>query len=321
MPCRSRGVLAALGAALLAVAPAMGADAVRGAPAAAATPVQPRASGELRDCPDCPRMVVVPPGELALRVFIVDDKGVPVPPEFETRTLHLPYPYAIGKYEVTFGEFARFVAATGHKIAPGCNRVEPTNGAFTRNPDATWRNPRADGKVPRDDEPVRCVRWYDAQAYVEWLGRETGVHYRLPTVEEFQYAAQGGSESLFFWGDDIDDACRYANVFDQSAELGPGWTRPSANCNDGFAEVAPVGSFQPNRFGLYDMIGNVSEWLADCFPDSLEHPERGDQCYRRGSRGGSWRHPPLAYRVGFPARGRPYTTTAIFGFRVARDMS
>ena len=95
---------------------------------------------------------------------------------------------------------------------------------------------------------------------------------------------------------------------------------PSANCSDGYAEVAPVGSFQPNRFGLYDMVGNVSEWLSDCFPDSLEHPERGDPCYRRGSRGGSWRHPPLPYRVGFPSRGRPYTTTSIFGFRVARDM-
>jgi formylglycine-generating enzyme required for sulfatase activity len=307
------GVVALLGVSLTSMT-GQAADAPAKTAAGAKPPV------EFQDCPTCPTMVVVPAGELTLRVSIVNDKGQPIPPEVETRKLHLPYPYALGKYEVTFAQFSQFVAATNHKIAPGCNRVEPKSGSLSRTPSVNWRNPRDDGKLPRDDEPVRCVRWYDAQAFVEWLSRETGVHYRLPTVDEFQYAAQAGSESWFFWGDNLDDACRYANVFDRSVEMGPGRPKPSANCSDGYAEVAPVGSFEPNRFGLYDMVGNVSEWLSDCFPNSLEHPERGDQCYRRGSRGGSWLHPPLPYRVGFPSRGRPYTISAIFGFRVARDL-
>ena len=107
-----------------------------------------------------------------------------------------------------------------------------------------------------------CVSFEDAQAYIRWLNRKTGQHYRLPTEAEWEYAARAGTTTRRYWGDKPDDACQYANVADQSAKkVFPGWA--VHHCDDGYVYTAPVGSFQRNRFGLHDMLGNVWDRTQD----------------------------------------------------------
>src|ERR1700730_5304953 len=100
-----------------------------------------------------------------------------------------------------------------------------------------------------------CVNWTDAKAFLIWLSQKTGAHYRLLTEAEWEYAARAGSTTRYFFGDDRKDFCRYGNGADQSSGI-------SGNlpCSDAFTYTAPVGSYSPNKFGLYDMLGNVRQW-------------------------------------------------------------
>ncbi len=120
----------------------------------------------------------------------------------------------------------------------------------------------------RDDHPVACVSWNDLQAYIAWLNRETGKRYRLPTKAEWEYAARGGTSTARFWGEDPDRACRYANIADTTKlPKGSQWNRKH-DCSDGHAFAAPVGSFQANPYGLYDMLGNLLEWTCSAYKGS-----------------------------------------------------
>ena len=109
------------------------------------------------------------------------------------------------------------------------------------------------------------VSWYGAVAYIDWLNQETetGKKYRLPTEAEWEYAARAGTSTVRFWGDSPDDACQYANVYDQTSKKENGYSWKNHNCDDGYSNTAPIGSFLANSFGLHDMLGNVWEWCAD----------------------------------------------------------
>ena len=206
--------------------------------------------------------------------------------------------FAIGKYDITFDEYDQFAYATGRPL-PG---------------DQGWGRGR---------RPVINVSWEDATAYAEWLSKMTGKPYRLPSEAEWEYAARAGSEKARFWGDDLNQACQYANVADQSFRQA-GYGGEIFDCNDHYAaETAEVGSFKANGFGLYDMLGNVWEWVQDAWHDNYEGALvdgsvwEGEKGGPRVVRGGSWTSVPRrvrgAARIWDPPRDRYFG----LGFRLA----
>ena len=194
--------------------------------------------------------------------------------------------FAMSKYEVTFKEYDVFTDATGRE------RVFDSGG---------WG---------RGLRPVRHVSWYDAIAYTEWLSEQTGDRYRLPTEAEWEYAARAGTETAYSWGNEIG--------------------RNRANC-DGCASLwdgertALVGSFKANGWGVYDMHGNVWEWVQDCWNDNYEGaPTDGTarlsgDCGRRVRRGGSWEAEPGALSSATRGRSPADLRLSFIGFRVARS--
>lgn len=294
------------------------------AAAAVAFPLQLPPGARFQDCADCPELVVIAPGQFAMG----HAGGEPDRPEGPTRLVTLRRAFALGRFEVTVAQFAAFVADTGYSPDAGCNgpNYSGQGPVWIWNAAANWRNPAGDGRAPQPDEPVTCVSWRDSQAYVQWLSRRTGQHYRLPTEAEWEFAARAGSRGEFPWGDDPDAACTHANVFDLSVQAS---TRnaPPAQCNDGHAGIAPVGAYAPNAWQLHDMIGNVWEWVEDCYemPYPADGPVDGSAqvksgCDRHGSRGGSWISAIERQRPTFRGRDPSSRTSQIFGFRVARDL-
>lgn len=303
---------------------ALSAAVIGGIAAIAATQVP--ASGEAgpepwRDCDDCPEMITIPAGTFVMGWDGGEEGRYEGPPHEVT----VERAFALGRFEVTHGQFAQFIAATGHQPEPGCK-------VYPQQPDVPdekfgWQDPGY-GRAPAEDEPVACVSWLDAKAYVNWLAEKTGAPYRLPTEAEWEYAARGGATTAFYWGDDADEGCGYANMYDQSG-LSNGFKWAAAACDSGFAKVSPVGALKPNAFGLHDMLGNVWEWLEDCYvvpypegavtQDAVQ-PAEGAACDRRSVRGGSWITRPDRNTVTWRGRDPENTYFSMFGFRVARDL-
>ncbi|WP_316368099.1 nSTAND1 domain-containing NTPase [Candidatus Thiodiazotropha sp. CDECU1] len=200
-------------------------------------------------------------------------------------------PFYLGKYEVTFADYTVFANATGRELPD----------------DEGWG---------RDRRSVINVTWADAVAYAEWLSQQTGKRYRLPTEAEWEYAARAGSTTNYSWGDDI----RQDNkVWANCDGCGSQW--------DG-KQTAPVGSFEPNAFSLYDMAGNVWEWTQDCWHDDYQNaPSDGSAwleseqviCGRRVVRGGSWNGVPRSLRSAYRVRFNPVVRFDFLGFRLAQD--
>ena len=277
----------------------------------------PRTPGStFRDCDNCPDMVVIAAGS-----FVMGAPG-----ETGAVAIQIPHAFALGRREVTRGEYARFIADSGHEPRPGCRTWDPLLARFNDDARRGWQNP-ATPAAPLDDHPVTCVTFTDARAYVEWLARKTGERYRLPSEAEWEYAARGGTTSLRPWGDAPEDGCESANTYDVTADAAYhlGW--PHAGCRDGFADLAPAGLLQADAFNLHDMIGNVQEWVQDCATDSYVGRPRDARawewlggCRRRIQRGGSWLTPPdaslIANRVAVPEGDHSDDA----GFRIARDL-
>lgn len=271
-----------------------------------------------RDCADCPAMVVIPPGRFSM--------GSPAgeagrfADEGPQHAVAIRRAYAAGRYEVTRGQFAAFAQATGYAAA-GCH--EWNGGYWEKNDALSWRNP---GFAQSDDDPVVCVSWQDARAYADWLARRSGKRYRLLTEAQWEYAARAGSAASRPWGEHAAAACGHGNVADASARSGvsgaSSWT--THECDDGKAHTAPVGSYQPNAFGLYDMIGNAWEWTEDCWNAGYaDAPANGaarlsGDCAQRVLRGGSWFNTPQSARSASRYRSPVDFRFNCYGFRVAR---
>ncbi|RUM94763.1 MAG: hypothetical protein DSZ28_01395 [Thiothrix sp.] len=195
-----------------------------------------------------------------------------------------PNVFFLGRYEVSFAEYEQFVNAT--------NRQLPS--------DSGWG---------RDRRPVMNVSWHDASAYTQWLSDQTGQHYRLPSEEEWSFAASSGTQTAYWWGDNI----------------GKG----KANCSDCGSEwdgnmTAPVGSFKPNFFGLYDTAGNVWEWVQDCSDKTKTYTDdtiaQTEQCNERVFLGGAWNSKASALTSSKRNGDGPELLYRYVGFRVARDI-
>ena len=206
--------------------------------------------------------------------------------------------FSIGRYEVTNAQYRQF---------------KPKHNSGS-----------AQGNTLNDDkQPVVNVSWDDAVAYAKWLSQQTGQTYRLPTEAEWEYAARAGSNQSRFWGNSLDDACKYANVGDQTAKkLWPTWT--AFPCNDGYAVSAPVGSFAPNGYGLYDMLGNVWEWCEDVYnSEAYSKLPKDNPVYQgmgeyRVIRGGGWSNGPMGVRSSNRVRLFPDFSHHSLGFRLVK---
>ena len=186
--------------------------------------------------------------------------------------VHITHPFYLGAHEVTVGQFRRFVEATGYRTdaekggqpfahgKTGGYAVDADGKGGWRE-DATWRNP---GFPQTDAHPVVLVSWNDAHAFCRWLSRTEGKQYRLPTEAQSEYACRGGTDTVYWWGDDGDTSGRVANVADQCLKRKYP-SRPVMPMDDGYVYTSPVGTFRANPFRLHDMIGNVWEWCEDWY--------------------------------------------------------
>jgi formylglycine-generating enzyme required for sulfatase activity len=278
----------------------------------------PKAGRVLRDCPFCPEMVIIPAGSFEMGSPSSEDgRGDDEGPVHRVKVSG----FALGKNEITWKQFAAFVKHSKYIAADKCWTL--TSGKFEERSERNWRDL---GFLQDDKHPVACINWYDAQAYAKWLSRKTGKHYRLPSEAEWEYAARAGTVTSRFWGDNPDDACKYANAADKSSKTCVGALSWSAhNCTDGYAFTSPVGKFKPNKFGLYDMLGNLWEWTEDNYHDSyLGAPNDGSAWQgidtKRILRGGSWNNGPTRVRSAKRGRDKPAIRFSNIGFRVARTL-
>jgi formylglycine-generating enzyme required for sulfatase activity len=293
--------------------------------AASAQPSKSAPGAVFRDCPDCPQMVVIPAGRFAMGSADAE-KAWAISRGSTAESLADESPqhpvtlraFALGRYDVTRGQYAAFVKATNYPDGDGCG---PNGEQWVKQPTRSWRDP---GFAQTDRDPVVCVSWWDAQSYIAWLNgkaRGRGAHagaYRLPTEAEWEYAARGGTTTPFWWGDDDDKAADYAWFGDRVS-------RPHREGNSG-GRTHPVGSKPVNPFGLYDMAGNVWQWTADCYAESYadarpdgQAVETGADC-RRADRGGSWLYTTWLLRPATRERNPPDYRDAVMGLRVARTL-
>lgn len=268
---------------------------------------------EFRDCPACPLMVELPPGRYTTGRGQGEEERTghdrdPNRPQ-RTRDIERPqieveiaYPFALGKYEVTFDEW-------DHCVDEGGCSYRPTDRGFGRG-----------------SRPVIHVSRPDAEEYLAWLSEATGQTYRLPSGTEWEYAARAGTATARWWGDELGTGRAVCNG------CGSRWDDRS---------TAPVGSFLPNPWGLHDMLSNVSEVVADCWHESYRgHPTDGSprleapegwpdgECKRATWRGGRWSSFTWTVRaahrsggnMGFEYRDDHPRAGGAFGFRVARTV-
>ena len=245
-----------------------------------------------KECSDCPEMIVIPAGSFMMGS--AEPPGYPrvqgSPDEYPQHNVTIAMPFAVSKFELTFDEWDA-CATYGD-----CSRQVSDNG------------------YGRGRRPAINVNWEDAQKYLAWLFRITGKEYRLLSEAEYEFATRAGTQTAFPWGDGVG--------------------KNNANCIGCGSQwddemTAPVGSFAPNQFGLYDMVGNVFEWVADCYhPNYRNAPADGtdweDHCPigpNRVIRGGSWKNVPVALQSAFREYFSDGSANGQLGFRVARALT
>lgn len=255
-----------------------------------------------RDCPDCPEMVIIPAGRFQLwkptgstalgvdpvriwkpvattellvsHPFLFEESFLPI------KEIQIDYRLAVGRFELTKGEWRRFADSTGWK-GKGCylqNDPKITNAEVVLQPGLDWDSlPFSQG----DAYPVSCVSWNDTKEYIDWLNGMTGNRYRLLSESEWTYIMLAGEKTVgLVRGISLRDtspgntACTHANLVEGRQAYSSSFN-PKPSCGDGYRSTAPVGRFKPNAFGVHDTIGNVSEWVEDCHADLLDAPGDG----------------------------------------------
>ena len=187
-------------------------------------------------------------------------------------------PFYLGVYEVSVGDFKRFVEASGYvteaeRDTAGGFGIDFQTGAVRQQSKLNWRSPGFPNFHQTDRHPVILISWKDAEAFCRWLSARERKTYRLPTEAEWEYAARAGSRTAYWTGDSKETLRGAANIGDASLRRAMPAAKWTADWDDGFPFTAPAGSYRPNAFGLYDMIGNAWEWCSD----------RHDPAYYRSS--------------------------------------
>ena len=275
-----------------------------------------------------PAVVVIPAGQFVMGSAPSESehRDEEEPP----RQVVIPAGFAMAQAEITVAQFRQFVRAVGYRTdaeRAGTGSVyDESTGRMIDRRGIDWQRDYK-GDRAGDMLPVLNVSWNDANEYAAWLSQRTGKRYRLPSEAEFEYALRAGSQTPYWWGEG-DPTTVLANVTGDGdrASNKRSWKHAFKNYNDGFWGPAPVKSFPANPFGLYDMDGNVSEWVDDCWHENYVRAPRDSKawvnpgCERRVIRGGSWGSAPeqirSAYRLGVAAN----TRSARVGFRVVREL-
>lgn len=281
-----------------------------------------------RDCSRCPEMVVIPAGHFTMgssaaeKSWAASHGGAAeaVADEAPQHEVSVPS-FALGKYDVTRDEYAAFVRETDYPAGDGCG---VDSFKWEKRPELTWQHP---GFEQTGRDPVVCVTWHDARAYVAWLNRKTNRKgrasgdgpYRLPSEAEWEYAGRAGTTTPFWWGESDDAAPAHAWFKQNSA-----------------GHTHPAGSKPPNGFGLYDMAGNVWQWTQDCYdnsyagalpdgranetPSSDVHANDSQGRCLRVDRGSSYLYPAWLLRSATRERNPADFRDVIMGFRVAKTV-
>jgi formylglycine-generating enzyme required for sulfatase activity len=286
------------------------------APEVAVAPGKP-----FRDCPNCVELIAIPAGSFTMGSPASDeaDRAVEKPQVKVT----IAKPFALMTTEVTRDQFAAFVKETSREVETGCDVPDGDNGKYDDNSD--FMKP---GIPQQGNHPAVCINWSDAQDYAQWLSDKTGKHYRLPTEEEFDYAARAGKKDTWPWGEDADatTGCKAVNIFDSSGKSKYPINEDQIHCNDNFAATGPVDALSANAFGLKGMIGNVAEWMQDCYHDNYKGaPTDGSAwedggCSERVLRGSSYIDNVWDSRFASRSMMQPGDRETNVGFRLARDL-
>ncbi len=236
-------------------------------------------------------------------------------------------PFLLGLHEVTVKQYREFIKTSNYKTDGerdgmggwGFDAKTP-DSPYRRRPEFNWSN---NGFADIDEHPVFNVSWNDSVAFCEWLSKTEGKVYRLPTEAEWEYACRAGMKTRYSNGDDPEGLVKVGNVLDAAAvKLFDNLKTNAVKANDGFAITAPVGKFQANMFGLYDMHGNVAEWCQDWYgvdyygespTDDPKGPKTGTG---RVFRGGAWRDAPSLVRSAARDLSEPTYRGGRVGFRV-----
>ena len=251
------------------------------------------------DAPWCPEMVVIPAGQFLMgsppgEAERQDNEG----PQHKVTIAHR---FALGRYAVTVGQYRQFVEATGHRHEGGV--YVWTGSEWKKDASKSWQDP---GFAQTEQHPVVGVNWHDAVAYCEWLAKETGQPYRLPSEAEWEYAARAGTTTPFSFG---------ATISTDQANYDGNYTYGNGRKGEYRQRTVPVGTLPVNPWGLYEMHGNVWEWVADVWHDSYQGApvdgsawtdgEGQNSSSRRVLRGGSWDDSPRFLRSARRNWGEP----------------
>lgn len=295
-------------------------------------------SESFSDCPQCPEMVPIPAGEFFMGATQEELRVAALPAHFGGReqprhVVQISKPYAVSKYEVSVALYAQFIEDTGYAPADGCWVFIGSEFIFDES--RSWREAKL---KQSDDHPVTCVSWLDAVTFAGWLSQQSGQNYRLLSESEWEYAARAGTETAYWFGSSVENVCKYVNLGDIATREEFGWHEtvikyaPLSNwhnepCLDGYATTAPVTFGSPNAFGLYNMLGNVQELVADCWhkdyasgPTTEAPRQLSGDCGYRPMRGQGWTAIAAGTRSSFRAKMLATDRRFYLGIRVARDV-
>jgi len=247
-----------------------------------------------------------------------------LPAEGPRHTVRITRPLLVAACETTVAQFRQFVDETGYTTdaendGRGIEGPVASTKRWAQVAEYSWRNP---GYTLQDDQPVVGISWNDAVAFCRWLSIKEKRNYRLPTEAEWEYVCRAGATTRYWPGDNAEDLTSVDNLADASLKDILPSSAPASSASDGFPFSAPVASFRPNPFGLYDLHGNVAEWCADWYDDAYyaasppvdpKGPESGAY---RVLRGGHWGRRSHYARSSLRSWGEPAGRTAATGFRV-----
>lgn len=286
-------------------------------------------SDRLRDGGRGPQMVVVPHGGFQMGAGETEPGASDA--ERPAHYVRFDRGFAMAMTEITVADFRRFVASAqarpratrrGHSVV-----YDERSGNFIRRSGVDWQS-AYDGAPALANSPVMHVSVRDAEAYANWLSEQTGHAYRLPSEAEFEYALRAGTRGRYPWGDAGTPPADSGN-FTGNGDVSPSgrhWANAFIGYTDGYWGAAPVGSFAANAWGLHDMAGNLSEWVADCWHASYRRaPSDGvawfnPGCRARVIRGGNWANAPEQTRAAWRQSQDSDTTSARIGFRLVRGI-